>query len=76
VAPQQTRSPTLSVRDWSPVIYASLRRPEKFNPLHLVVAGKTLVAIVPFYGEVSQLSRGDFTTISQVAIEANASADL
>jgi hypothetical protein len=33
------------------------------------------MAVIPFYGDVSRLNRGDLAAISLIAVEANAAAD-
>jgi hypothetical protein len=40
------------------------------------MAGKALMTVSPFYGDVPRIGRGDRATIRLIAIEANASADL
>jgi hypothetical protein len=53
-----------------------LRFTYKFNSVHRVVACKALMTVVPFYSDVSQLSRGYLAAICRVTVEENASADL
>jgi hypothetical protein len=39
------------------------------------VARKTLMAVIPFYSDVSRLNGCDLATVCLIAVEANASAD-
>jgi len=47
-----------------------------FNPSHLVVARKTLMAVVPIYGDVSRMSRSDGALIIFISVPENAVADV
>jgi hypothetical protein len=49
-------------------------RRDKFNPLHVLVACKAAVRIVPSDGYVPSLDRGDRANVGRVAVETDASA--
>src|SRR6266851_9168261 len=48
-----------------------LPRQDTFNPLHILVARKTFIAVLPFYGDVLRLYRDDRSTIRSLAIKAD-----
>jgi hypothetical protein len=39
------------------------------------MASETFMAVIPFYGDVSRLNRGDLAMIGLIAVEANAASN-
>jgi hypothetical protein len=48
--------------------------PRQLDPLHVLMACKAAVAVIPFYGHVPRLGRGDRAKVGRIAIVANASS--
>ena len=46
------------------------------NPTHFVVARMTLMTVVPFYDDISQMNGCDLPAIRLIAVEAHAIANL